>query len=419
MIDIILILLILMAGWLQSRHGIFQALVTLLSCFVAVVVAVNLYQYVATNFFGAFPTYAEGVSLAILFVAVFAMLRFGLQFLVIHDIHFGKLADPIGGGVVGVVCGLLVGGMLMLVVQTLPLGAEALGYQPYGKDLRRSSSALLGCDNLVLAVAASASDAMPGGKTFAEKNGVDPLLHSQCRRNMAGQVVREVYSETPLFRSTALYQLFDEGPTKRLLAVANKRESVRGKFSHYILRQEVSHILAPRETDADEKKIAPWWRLPATHFCILAEKKLKGKPAETRRFYPVAYIELSTKGEWTAKTNSDRNLLAIVRPDSVFAENPKYLEELTAAGKAKERGKGNWQLSAKDNWLMVDWLYCIPEGFVPQKFIYRDNVVKKVNVSDFTADVEAISRKRALRPMPASFKAKKKSKSKPKRKPAA
>ncbi len=228
MIDIILILLILMAGWLQSRHGIFQALVTLLSCFVAVAVAVNLYQYVATNFFGAFPTYAEGVSLAILFVAVFAMLRFGMQFLVIHDIHFGKLADRIGGGVVGVVCGLLVGGIFVLVVQTLPMGAEALGYQPYGEDLQRSSSALFGCDNLALSVAASASEAMPGDKTFTEQNGADPLLHSQCRRNMAGQIVREVYSETPLFKNNKLYQLFAEGPAKRLVAVANKREPVRG-----------------------------------------------------------------------------------------------------------------------------------------------------------------------------------------------
>ncbi len=422
MIDIIIFLLILMGAWLQSRHGIFQALITLLSCFFAAAVSVNLYQYLATNYLSAFPTYAAGVSLAVLFVAVFSMLRFGLQFLVIHDIHFGKLADTIGGAVVGVVCGLVLGGMLALVVQTLPMGAKVLGHQPYGENFQRSSSVALGCDNLVLSIAGSASDAMPGEKTLSECNGDEKelLLTLQCRRNTAGHVLRNVYSEESLFKDTKLYRVHKEGPGKPLVAVANPRVPVQGKSAHYMLRQQVAHLLAARgELDEDGKRIKPWWRLPASHFAILAEKKLKGQPTVTRRFYPVAYVMLDSKNRWIAKTSTDRNLLSIVRPEGVFAANKPYLDKLIADGKVKERGRNNWQLPAKSNFLSVDWLYCIPDGFVPKTFVYRDQCVIDLKVSkvedvlDFMP-AEPELRFRALRPMPVDPKAKKK---KPKAKP--
>ncbi len=432
MTDIIIFLLILMGAWLQSRHGIFQALVTLLSCFFAAAVSVNLYQHIATNYLSALPTYASAVSLAVLFVAVFSMLRFGLQFLILHDIHFGKLADRIGGAVVGVVCGLVLAGVFVLVVQSLPMGASAMGYQPYDAKFQKTNSVALGCDSLVLSIAGAASEAMPGERTFAERNGDDFLLHAQCRRNTAGHARREVYSETSLFKNTKLYRIFPEGLGKLLVAVANPREPVQGKVAHFMLRQEVSHLLAPsREKNEDDKWIKPYWRLPASHFGILAEKKVKGKPTVMRRFYPVAYVEIQKKRArdgkvaevWTPNTNPDRNLLAIVRPDSVFAHNQKYLDKLKEEGKVKEKGRGKWQLPAADNRLVVDWLYCIPDGFVPKQFIYRGHEVVDLktktidDVLDFLP-AEPELRFRALRPMPVDPNAKT-PKPKPRLRPAA
>ncbi|MBT7171617.1 MAG: hypothetical protein HN909_07595, partial [Phycisphaerales bacterium] len=223
----------------------------------------------------------------------------------------------------------------------------------------------------------------------------EPLLALQCNRNTAGMALRAVPITSKLFESNSikLYQLVKDEAPQALCAVANNRNPAW--TNRYMLRMNVSHTLVPKGEKVGETKVDPWWRLPASHFAILAEKKVKGKVVASARFYPVAYAALTPKGQWTAWQAEDRNALFVARSDRVVLDYVEYIQSLIDQEKVKKpSGTAPPRLYSRHLWLTVDWVYCLPEGYAPKAFLYRDSLRESLKDTFPFAEMEL--RKRAL-----------------------
>src|SRR5947209_6954801 len=124
----------------QYRNGLFTSTVMILQVLIAGVVAFNFWEPVATELepYLADINSAVGLEDCIALTAVFCLTLLGLRWITNRInkamIDFPPIVQQIGGPAAGVVSGYLVAGFLICVMETMPLEANFLGFQPRKDD---------------------------------------------------------------------------------------------------------------------------------------------------------------------------------------------------------------------------------------------------------------------------------------------
>ena len=130
--NIILIVFVLGMAMMWSTYGLFSALLHLGLVIVAGSLAFAVWEPLAYGVvFSILPSSAWGVSLLGSFIVLLIVLRIVTDKLVRGTLKLHRLADQIGGGVVGAVSGVLTAGVTMLGLGFMPLPPELAGIQPY------------------------------------------------------------------------------------------------------------------------------------------------------------------------------------------------------------------------------------------------------------------------------------------------
>ncbi len=374
-------ILILGIAYFQMRQGFFSALLLATWTAIAAGLAVTSYETVAglVTLYAVEPALANPITLLALFVIGVLILRFAGNKLVHGDILFNVNIDRVGGGLCGLITGVLSVGVLMLVVQMAPLGRTIVGYSPFTEGLQRDQrlmpfypdEAVIGFGNILSA------GSMSGRQKLADQHP-NLLLEQYCGRNTGGLKGR-VAAMDEHFRLENIYK-FDvdtaEGIWDNLPEALAIHEDAGDDDNIYVVRVEIA------KDAADEDR---WWRLPATHFRILAQN-VDGESFDT---YPIAYAywdgtqsllaRQPEKKEDAAPQPAD---LIVVRPTSATPsddkdDEPKNGEAEEADGddddddkktrKKKKKKKGG----SSSSMLRVDWVYRLPAETTPKECWFR------------------------------------------------
>ena len=362
---IIATILILAIAFYQAIQGMFSALVMAVLSVLCSALAFNYYEPMAEALIGAGLQggLAHGTSLLALFVIPLLLLRICFDRFLRGNVVLGLWSDRIGGGAFGLLTGLVLVGMLMVIVQLLPLPASFLGFRPYTDSLEPAhgmGARLAARFTLGLAKRLSAGGLAPigAGQRFADAHD-DLLLDAFCIRNRPPGT----RASTPLeaLRVIGAYRLrvpsrrgkeynewkakllkvgYTPAAVERLVTeVARIQETVPkypllsplAETAVYVVRLTVDELA--RDTD-------DWYRLPATHFRLVTESH--------KSYYPVGYLTFC--GRWRVETALDE--AGKCRVAKVVVARP-------------------WQKAGGPKQLLVDWVYRLPADEKPREVIFR------------------------------------------------
>ena len=147
--------LLAMAYW-WSTQGLFSAFLHLVLSIVAGSLAIAFWEPLAYTLLKLTPIlapYAWGMSLLLLFIVCFGVLRMLGDNLVPKNVHFMGIISQIGGGLCGVAAGIIISGLTLIGLGFLPLGISLAGYQPLqisadGQITESDSSLWVGVDRM-------------------------------------------------------------------------------------------------------------------------------------------------------------------------------------------------------------------------------------------------------------------------------
>jgi hypothetical protein len=147
-------LLMLGTAYALFREGFFNAFVMLVNTLLSIIVAFNFFEPMA-DFLedlvrGSFlANYEDALSLAVLFAATMGLLRTITNKMQNEIVEFDGYVQQIGAGVLGLATGYLTVGFVVVMLQTLPLGRDFLGFEPRGTN-EKSSRAFFPPDRMLL-----------------------------------------------------------------------------------------------------------------------------------------------------------------------------------------------------------------------------------------------------------------------------
>ena len=140
-IIILATVMVLGIAFYQVIQGLFSALIMTILTVLCAAVAMGYYEPLASAvLYTRQAETADAVALIALFVLPLLGLRMLVDRLIPGNVVFGRWADRIGGGVLGIFSGLIITGVLMVALQMLPFGASVLGYTPFDDALQRDQS---------------------------------------------------------------------------------------------------------------------------------------------------------------------------------------------------------------------------------------------------------------------------------------
>lgn len=147
-------ILMLGVAYALFREGFFNAVVMLVNTLLAIVVAFNFFEpmadFLEDMIRGTFlANYEDALSLAILFAATLGLLRTITNKMQNEMVEFDGYVQQIGAGLTGLVTGYLATGFVVVMMQTLPLGRDFLGFEPRGAN-EKSSRAFFPPDRMLL-----------------------------------------------------------------------------------------------------------------------------------------------------------------------------------------------------------------------------------------------------------------------------
>jgi hypothetical protein len=137
-VDILALVLILLITGYYATQGLFSTAISLVAAIFASVLAMALYEPFSAVIASWKPAPARGVTFLLLFFLVLSGLRLGSDFIVPKGIRLtNRLADSIGGGLLGffaalVIIGSCIIGFEMLPVHTSILNVAGMGFDRYG-----------------------------------------------------------------------------------------------------------------------------------------------------------------------------------------------------------------------------------------------------------------------------------------------
>jgi hypothetical protein len=356
-------ILILGIAYFQMRQGFFSALLLATWTAIAAGLAVTSYETVAglATLYAVEPALANPIALLALFVVGVLILRFAGNKLVHGDILFNVNIDRVGGGLCGLITGILSVGVLMLVVQMAPLGRTIIGYSPFTPGLQRDQrlmpfypdEAVIGFGKILSA------GSMSSQRKLAEQHP-DLLLEQYCGRNTS-ELKGRVAAMDEHFRLESIYKLdvdTAKGIWDNLPDALAIHQDAGDDDNVYVVRVSIAKDAAGEDR---------WWRLPATHFRILAQD-IDGKAFDT---YPIAYAYWDGTQSLLArepKKEGDPQPadLIVVRPTSATPTNedknkPDANEEDDDEGDDdKKKNKKKKKSDNSSSMLRIDWVYRLP-----------------------------------------------------------
>jgi uncharacterized membrane protein required for colicin V production len=123
----------------QYRNGIFTAVTMTIQVMIAGLIAFNFWEPVANQLDeywqdGKLAGFEDCVALTALFALALGGLRLITNRLNKAMLDFNHIAQQIGGPAIGLVTGYLVSGLVICVLQTLPIEEDFLGFAPRRAD---------------------------------------------------------------------------------------------------------------------------------------------------------------------------------------------------------------------------------------------------------------------------------------------
>lgn len=364
LIMVLAVLLILALAFYQSIQGLFSAMILAILALLCALLALNYYEPLAEWLLTKWRSgYVYGISLLGLYVVLLLGLRELFDRLVPGNVVLGLWTGRVGGFLVGLVSGTIMVGMILLVVQLLPLPARFLGYQPYDQQLVDAGAGPAGwAGNFTLSLARGLS-----GGSLSAIGAREPTL---------GTVHPDLLRESHALRNRPAGTRMDAQPGNIDVVSAQVVPEPKGKQRDQYTPQEALyariHELSPQNpllvstttkllvvrvnvSDAARDDKAGQFVLPATHFRLVA------RDAEGQTFdaWPIGYLTYS--GSWRVNTSADKNAanvadLVVTRP---------------------------WSEQAGPKTLVVDWLYRLRVKDQPEYVAFRQSARAEVmNVTE-------------------------------------
>ena len=341
--------LILAIAFFLSVQGLFSAMIMAILAVLSAAIAFNYFDILGDALAERMGAYAHGVSLLTCFVVTLLALREIFDRVIRGNVNVSMWVNRIGGGAVGLIAGMIITGMLLIVINLLPLPATILMYEGYDSTLAEANAGPVGWSTgltLGLMNNLSAGSLQPIVGEERLLFGHDDLrLEAHCSRSRprgarAGAppnaLAVEFVRELPDPDSERAKQIADKATLRQIVdATPGYRQSTSevapGQTKVLIVRAKIDV-----EARSDEDN---WHRLPATHFRLVT--------TTGESFYPVGY--LTYIGGWQVNTASTAEGVAKVADIMVVRPLPE--------GKNKD--------------LVVDWVYRVPAAAKAEHLIFR------------------------------------------------
>jgi uncharacterized membrane protein required for colicin V production len=356
MMTIGVILVILVVAFWQSVQGLFSAVTLTVLAILSAVIAFNFFEPLGNVLVERQGAYAQPIAMLALFAAALLALRLIFDRLAPGAFHVSPWADRIGGALVGVIAGLVMSGMLVIIVSLLPLGAEEYGYQPYDSALapadggppRWSSHFVLG---MMEGLSAGALAPIGEGNKLMTVHD-DLLLEAYALRNRPPGASSS--AKPGAVEVTNAYKVVEPEKKETLTA----EELARQRILYPLPKADNMDIVivrtVVRDFACDEDN---WYRLPATHFRLVAKVKDDKGDEVNRSYYPVAYLTYA--GAWRVNAVQDGNRLLV---GDLEVDRPAKPREIDAEKPATNPAPSK---------LVVDWVYCLPAGAQLKSMVFR------------------------------------------------
>ena len=338
-VQIVVALLVLGIAFYQVVQGMFSALVMVILTVLSAAVAFNFYEPLAAGLLHARqPAYADGAALLGLFILTLLVLRIVSDRFLRGNVVAGVWADRVGGGVCGLITGMVLVGTLMIAAQMLPFGQSILGYRPFDDSLQRDQTlAPFYPDEFTIALVNSLS---AGSLSSERKYGQvhdDLLLELFCSRNTGGRHGR-VDAPAKAIKNVEAVTIDPDWPHVKKLP----RMAADTPTDILVVRVVVGALARDEEDNR--------WRLPATHFRLVAE--------DARSYYPLGYLTYVSQELAAERNLPDAGWKLIPAP--MGAEHPEVGKLIVTR---------RWTDKAKS--LAVDWVYRLPPKAEPAYLVFR------------------------------------------------
>ena len=286
---IVLILLVMIAGYLATQ-GMLSSLLALATSIFSSILAMALLEPVQGTIRGWRPDYARGVTFLLVFFVAFALTRFAADFAVPKTIKLKPIINRIVGGAIGLPTALVVVGSLLIGIEMLPIGRTPFGFDRFPADnhmqaieadgkaipgeIAKPANVWFAPDRFVLAIWKGASARSLGGTRPWASVHPDLSIESYGYRNPIGGSLRYVppdlmqvkdawISADPAFKD-AQGGDHKADPGKRLVMV----------------RTDVQKGGPAPKISSDEDN---YLRIAASQVRLLTDKN--------RQYYPIGYLE--------------------------------------------------------------------------------------------------------------------------------
>ena len=347
---IIATLLVLGIAFYQATRGFFSAMIMTILTVLCVAIAFNFYDPLGDALADRLGVYAHPSALLAVFVLPLLILRELFDRFIPGNVQVEFWFDRALGGIFGLITGTILTGMLMIIIQLLPLPAKIITYQPYDSTLAIKHGGPVrwsGLFTLGIAKHLSAGPLKPIGEGISFGNSHDDLLlEAFCLRNRprGGRTSTKTDAleivDAHIIAIPAGRERRNLSPDERV--TIRKIQQAVPLYRPLPLSLEETSILTIRvkvdESARNEKD--DWWRLPATHFRLVCKNG--------RSYYPVGY--LTHVADWQVNT---------AKSEDGFA---KVADILVARPWSKEGGPHK---------LIIDWIYRISSDDKPSYVVFR------------------------------------------------
>src|ERR1035437_7719577 len=137
--NFIVLLVILRATAFFATQGLLSAVLAFITGAFASILAMGVFEPLQGMIEAYWPGLARGVTFLIVYVVIFAVCRFGADYAVPKKLKLPKIADTVGGGIVGFFAALVIVGTSVMGLEMLPVHTTILAIgsdQEYSNDGR-------------------------------------------------------------------------------------------------------------------------------------------------------------------------------------------------------------------------------------------------------------------------------------------
>lgn len=380
-------LFILAVAFYQSVQGSFSAVAMAILTVLCAALAFNYYEPLAGLMVDKQGGYAHGLMLLIVFFVPLLVGRILLDRFLKGNVHLGIWPDRAVGFGLGLFTAFIMAGMLMFVLQMLPMPAAMLTWQPYDEALQVKDSgppawAANFTEGLLKHLSAGSLSPLGGDNELAKShdnlslecfgvrnrpNGAEIRVQANSLEVEKAYLIdeskpmpddaRRIFNKVPYTSQLDRHDL----PESEQLSV--DQQKVSGKTKVLVIRCWVSQDA--RDSGDD------WFRLPASQFRLVC--------ASGQSYYPVGYLTYA--GLWRLETSEGDKPAQVcqISVDRPVSESKKLGGGASGRAAASQpTTAGTAKALAKADMLAVDWVYRIPAVQTPALMVFRRSAQAEV-----------------------------------------